>query len=45
MKKTISIFLVALLLLAMAGCGQSTDRTEDQKSSPDSENTASVKFH
>ncbi len=42
MKKWISFFFSVLLLLAMAGCGQSADRTEAQKSSPDSENTASA---
>lgn len=42
MKKWISIFLSVLLLLAMTGCGQSSARTEDQESSPDSENTASA---
>ncbi len=42
MKKSISIFLAVLLLLSIAGCGQSAGRTEAQESSPDSENTASV---
>ncbi len=42
MKKRISIFLAAFLLLTMVGCGQSAGRTENQESKPASENTTSL---
>lgn len=42
MKKWISIFLSVLLLFAMAGCGQSAGRKEDQESSLGSENAISL---
>lgn len=41
MKKWISMFLTVLLMLTIAGCGQSAGRTENQENRPDSENTPS----
>lgn len=42
MKKWICFLVVSLFLLTMAGCGQSAGRVENQESSSDIENPASV---